>query len=167
MWQDDEGPPKRPRPLPRPVLPPWRLTGGDSEGTQLVVHEDGLSRRSQKRMSTMGQDPDGVPHKLEEDQADEDKGEWEVVPPGHPAFIFQSLSSGSENLAMHERQVKFQHAELLAMTADLEVRQRKMERDECESLARMEQQNKTRAEFVKKQFDEMQVNTGIPYLRSW
>jgi hypothetical protein len=115
----------------------------------------------------MGQDPDGVPHKLEEDQADEDKGEWEVVPPGHPAFIFQSLSSGSENLAMHERQVKFQHAELLAMTADLEVRQRKLERDECESLARMEQQNKTRAEFVKKQFDEMQVNTGIPYLRSW
>ena len=167
MWQDDEAP-KRPRPLPRPRLPPWRLTGGDSEGTQLVVHEDGLSRRSQKRMSTMGQDPDGVPHKLEEDQADEDKGEWEVVPPGHPAFILQSLSSGSENLAMQERLVKFQQANLLAMTADLEVRQNKMEREECESLARiMEQQNKTSGELVKKQSDEMQVNTGIPYLRSW
>jgi hypothetical protein len=161
----------------------------------------------------MSKDYEGVPpfhlpsgYALEEDipfsaRADEDKGEWEVVPFGHPASTARSYGSSgaslegkrkntsvsqqsrAQNLEMEERLVNFQKQKMVEMTADLEVRERKMGRVECEMLARVEQQNQTSLELVKVKTDvmneqhkqnlelvkektnEMEVN--IPYLRSW
>jgi hypothetical protein len=112
---------------------------------------------------------------------------YEDVPQGYPASIEGSSGSSggsqggkriktevstsdfqnsrSQILERDGRLVKFQHEKLLAMTADLEVRQNMMKRKECETLARMKQQEERSLELVKKKTDEMQVN--IPYLRSW
>jgi hypothetical protein len=151
-------------------------------------------------MNTMSKDYEGVPpfhlpsgYALEEDipfsaRADEDKGEWEVVPFGHPASTARSYGSSGASLEGKRKntsvsqQSRAQNLEMEERLVNV-VRVRKMGRVECEMLARVEQQNQTSLELVKVKTDvmneqhkqnlelvkektnEMEVN--IPYLRSW
>jgi len=123
-------------------------------------------------------------NELDEDEAD--KGEWEVVPRGHPAFVeagscwrsggsqggkrkktshFQN--SSAQDQEMEDSLVKFQTEQMAALTADVQARNRTLDSAESDFLQRVEEMKNKSLQQVEVKNDEMKVN--IAYLRtcSW